>query len=155
MRLARLVERVPGAWIIKGGYALQLRLGDAARMTKDIDANVHRIPEGRWRLWYKDATHSSRIYAADSTHLYHGKVAGPAITGFPPTEACAAQCGLPRSRGGPQERRCRRLRLEPERHVDLRNHLHRLSIEERRLIPPASHSFQRSFNQKRMAAHYL
>ncbi len=36
--LARLVKRDPAAWIIKGGLALQLRLGDRARTTKDIDA---------------------------------------------------------------------------------------------------------------------
>ncbi len=38
--LARLVDQAPGAWIIKRGYALQLRLGDVARMTRDIDAAV-------------------------------------------------------------------------------------------------------------------
>jgi hypothetical protein len=38
--LARLADQDPEAWIIKGGYALQLRLRDAARMTKGIDAAV-------------------------------------------------------------------------------------------------------------------
>ena len=36
--LARLSKQDPEAWIIKGGYALQLRLGDVARTTRDIDA---------------------------------------------------------------------------------------------------------------------
>lgn len=35
--LARLVHDQPGAWVLKGGLALQLRLGDRARTTKDID----------------------------------------------------------------------------------------------------------------------
>jgi len=38
--LARIARRVEEAWIIKGGFALQLRLGAAARTTKDIDASV-------------------------------------------------------------------------------------------------------------------
>lgn len=35
--LARLLHRQPDSWILKGGYALQLRLGDRARTTKDVD----------------------------------------------------------------------------------------------------------------------
>jgi hypothetical protein len=35
--LARLVRDRPRLWVIKGGLALQLRLGDRARTTKDID----------------------------------------------------------------------------------------------------------------------
>ncbi len=35
--LARLGKKEPKAWIVKGGFALQLRLGDRARTTKDID----------------------------------------------------------------------------------------------------------------------
>ncbi|OIO98304.1 MAG: hypothetical protein AUK03_01455 [Anaerolineae bacterium CG2_30_64_16] len=35
--LARLVQAQPDAWMLKGGLVLQLRLGDRARMTKDID----------------------------------------------------------------------------------------------------------------------
>ena len=36
--IARLSKQDPQGWIIKGGYALQLRLGDVARTTRDIDA---------------------------------------------------------------------------------------------------------------------
>ena len=36
--LARLSKQDPRGWIIKGGYALQLRLGHVARTTRDIDA---------------------------------------------------------------------------------------------------------------------
>lgn len=35
--LARLVQAQPGRWVLKGGLSLQLRLGDRARTTKDID----------------------------------------------------------------------------------------------------------------------
>jgi hypothetical protein len=35
--LARLLQDQPGRWILKGGLALQLRLGERARTTKDID----------------------------------------------------------------------------------------------------------------------
>jgi hypothetical protein len=35
--LARLLNNQPDHWIIKGGFALQLRLGERARTTKDID----------------------------------------------------------------------------------------------------------------------
>lgn len=38
--LARLAEKQPEAWIVKGGFALQLRLGDRARTTKDIDVSA-------------------------------------------------------------------------------------------------------------------
>jgi hypothetical protein len=48
--LARLVKGGPISWLIKGGFAMQLRLGDRARTTKDIDAattkhvNPDRVP---------------------------------------------------------------------------------------------------------------
>jgi len=35
--LARLVAAAPGAWLLKGGFALDLRLADRARTTKDVD----------------------------------------------------------------------------------------------------------------------
>jgi hypothetical protein len=35
--LARLIRLQPDDWVLKGGFALQLRLGDRARTTKDID----------------------------------------------------------------------------------------------------------------------
>jgi predicted nucleotidyltransferase component of viral defense system len=37
--LARLNETAPGAWVLKGGFALELRLGAHARTTKDIDVD--------------------------------------------------------------------------------------------------------------------
>jgi predicted nucleotidyltransferase component of viral defense system len=38
--LARLAKKEPEAWIVKGGFALQLRLGNRARTTKDIDISA-------------------------------------------------------------------------------------------------------------------
>ncbi len=38
--LARLTVAQPGNWLLKGGFALQLRLGNRARTTKDIDLQV-------------------------------------------------------------------------------------------------------------------
>ena len=35
--LARLLQDQPDAWVLKGGLALQLRLGNQARTTKDMD----------------------------------------------------------------------------------------------------------------------
>jgi hypothetical protein len=46
-----------------------------------IDAFVYAKPDGGWRMWYKDETNGSHIYAADSGDLYRWTVAGPVITG--------------------------------------------------------------------------
>ncbi|WP_436928148.1 family 43 glycosylhydrolase [Halosimplex amylolyticum] len=35
-----------------------------------IDADVHRLDDGTWRMWYKDEADNSYIYAADSDDLY-------------------------------------------------------------------------------------
>jgi hypothetical protein len=45
--LARLQQVAPDAWVLKGGFALELRLGDIARTTKDIDVD--------WKLGESDA----------------------------------------------------------------------------------------------------
>jgi MOSC domain-containing protein YiiM len=45
-----------------------------------IDACVSRLPDGRWRMWYKDETHQSHTWAADSDNLYDWRVTGPVIT---------------------------------------------------------------------------
>lgn len=37
--LARLVAVAPDAWVLKGGFALELRLGDRARSTRDVDVD--------------------------------------------------------------------------------------------------------------------
>lgn len=45
-----------------------------------IDACVHQLPNGKWRLWYKDEVNDSHTYAADSNDLYRWEVVGPVIT---------------------------------------------------------------------------
>lgn len=42
--LARLVASSPGPWRLKGGFALQLRIGQRARTTKDIDLSMQHAP---------------------------------------------------------------------------------------------------------------
>lgn len=37
--LARLVAVAPDAWVLKGGFALELRLGSSARSTRDVDVD--------------------------------------------------------------------------------------------------------------------
>lgn len=41
--LARLVTAQPGMWVVKGGMAVELRIGDTARMTKDLDLNLRGV----------------------------------------------------------------------------------------------------------------
>ncbi len=35
--MSRLQQRQDSPWILKGGFALELRMGNRARMTKDLD----------------------------------------------------------------------------------------------------------------------
>jgi hypothetical protein len=42
--LARLFDQDPTRWVLKGGYALELRLGGRARATKDIDLDMPPPP---------------------------------------------------------------------------------------------------------------
>ena len=46
-----------------------------------IDAGVIRLPEGTWRMWYKDERAGSGIFYADSADLYSWKVVGRAFEG--------------------------------------------------------------------------
>lgn len=41
--VARLQVAEPGLWVLKGGMALEVRLSDAARLTKDIDVGLRDI----------------------------------------------------------------------------------------------------------------
>ncbi|MBA3613311.1 MAG: nucleotidyl transferase AbiEii/AbiGii toxin family protein [Nitrospirales bacterium] len=38
--MVRLQEKENSPWVLKGGFALELRLGEQARMTKDLDLGV-------------------------------------------------------------------------------------------------------------------
>jgi predicted nucleotidyltransferase component of viral defense system len=44
--LLRLTTSQPGMWVVKGGMAVELRIGDSARMTKDLDLNLRTEAEG-------------------------------------------------------------------------------------------------------------
>jgi hypothetical protein len=45
-----------------------------------IDACLYRMPNGKWRMWYKDEANQSHTYAADSEDLYHWESVGQVIT---------------------------------------------------------------------------
>ncbi|MNW39638.1 Glycosyl hydrolases family 43 [compost metagenome] len=45
-----------------------------------IDACVYPLPDGRFRMWYKDEANHSHTYAADSTNLIDWEVVGPVLT---------------------------------------------------------------------------
>ena len=42
-----------------------------------IDAGIYPLPNGDWRMWYKDEANHSHIYAADSSDLNKWTVKGP------------------------------------------------------------------------------
>jgi predicted nucleotidyltransferase component of viral defense system len=44
--LVRLDHAMPGQWILKGGMALEVRLGDRARTTRDLDLALRQAAEG-------------------------------------------------------------------------------------------------------------
>jgi sucrose-6-phosphate hydrolase SacC (GH32 family) len=59
--------------------------GNKLELSSDrvIDACIYPLPDGGFRMWYKDEAHGSHTYAADSVNLYDWQVAGPVITGRP------------------------------------------------------------------------
>src|SRR6185312_4353827 len=44
--VARLQGAEPGKWVVKGGMAMETRLGDRARLTKDLDLGARDDVEG-------------------------------------------------------------------------------------------------------------
>lgn len=48
--VARLQAAEPGSWVLKGGMALEVRLRDEARLTKDIDLGLRGDVEGAQEL---------------------------------------------------------------------------------------------------------
>ncbi len=48
-----------------------------------IDATVLHLPNGKWRLWYKNERSKTPLWYADSDDLASWKVRGPAITDRP------------------------------------------------------------------------
>lgn len=78
--LARLGKKEPEAWIVKGGFALQLRLGERARTTKDIDVSAVN-------LWTREQTiaHLRAAASFDLGDWFEFEVGEPveAATGAP------------------------------------------------------------------------
>lgn len=48
--VARLTHAEPGKWVVKGGMALEVRLRDRARLTKDLDLGLRDTIDGRAEL---------------------------------------------------------------------------------------------------------
>jgi predicted nucleotidyltransferase component of viral defense system len=48
--VARLQASAPGLWVLKGGMALEVRLGDEARLTKDLDLGLRSEVESATAL---------------------------------------------------------------------------------------------------------
>ena len=55
------------------------------KLTSDrvIDACVIRLPDGKWKMWYKDEVHSSFSHTAYSEDLYHWTAGEAEITDVP------------------------------------------------------------------------
>jgi len=72
--LARLIQDQPDAWVLKGGLALQLRLGRRARTTKDIDVLLTTPYDGLHLI------HQALVRAAllDLGDWFQFEVEGPA-----------------------------------------------------------------------------
>lgn len=52
----------------------------AASSERVIDACVHPIGNGQYKMWYKDENHDSYTYIAISNDLYHWDVCGKKLT---------------------------------------------------------------------------
>ncbi len=57
--LARLVTTAPGRWLLKGGFALDLRLAERARATKDMDIDWRAHEEGLLGALIEAAEHDA------------------------------------------------------------------------------------------------
>jgi len=58
--MVRLQKRSDSPWILKGGFALELRLGNQARMTKDLDLGVDLSVFSNQALSYNDLVQKLR-----------------------------------------------------------------------------------------------
>ncbi len=63
--------------LVRWTFRSLLELGSS----RVIDAFVLAKPSGGWRMWYKDETHGSQIWAADSEDLDRWSVRGPVLSG--------------------------------------------------------------------------
>jgi Nucleotidyl transferase AbiEii toxin, Type IV TA system len=60
--LARMFKPTHSPWVLKGGYALELRLGSRARATKDLDFNA---PPGSPQLWLEERRDAADLNLGD------------------------------------------------------------------------------------------
>ena len=67
---------------LTSGDMLKWKFESELKLASDrvIDACVFQLPDGTWRLWYKNERDGSKIYYADSPDLYEWTDQGPAIT---------------------------------------------------------------------------
>lgn len=62
--LARLLSVAPGQWLLKGGFALELRLAERARTTKDVDIDWQAEHETLIDVLLEVAAHDAADYFA-------------------------------------------------------------------------------------------
>lgn len=77
--LARLFASGPDRWVLKGGYALELRLGGRARATKDLDFGA---PPGSPAVWLEELRDAAELdlgdhFAFTLAHRKEGELHGP------------------------------------------------------------------------------
>lgn len=75
--LARLLIAQPGAWMLKGGLALQLRLGDRARTTKDVDVLLTISHIGAYKALAQAAAHDLSDWFTFTVRSEVGTLPGP------------------------------------------------------------------------------
>ena len=71
----RFIEHLTSKDLLHWTFADRLALAS----DRTIDACVFRLPDGNWRLWYKNERDTSKIYSSDSPDLVHWKTSGVAI----------------------------------------------------------------------------
>jgi hypothetical protein len=87
------VRGVPARWAGHDRHILHYTSPDLLRWSfqsrlqlssdRVIDACVHQLPDGGFRMWYKDEANGSHTYAADSEDLFEWRVVGPVLTERP------------------------------------------------------------------------
>jgi hypothetical protein len=87
------IRGVPTQWAGHDRHILHYTSSDLLRWSfqsrlelssdRVIDACVHELPAGGFRMWYKDEANGSHTYAADSDDLYKWEVVGPVLTERP------------------------------------------------------------------------
>ncbi|MFB6121490.1 MAG: family 43 glycosylhydrolase [Halobacteriaceae archaeon] len=68
-----------GGWTFEGALALS--------SDRVIDPDVHRLPDGSWRMWYKDERAGNATFVADSDDLFDWTAASEPAVSEPPHEA--------------------------------------------------------------------